>query len=235
MLTLDRLLVRQGDFALRANFAVTPGAVTAVIGPSGGGKSTLLAAIAGFLKAAEGAVRWQGQDLDPLAPGARPVGILFQDNNLFPHLTVAQNVGLGLRPNLRLTTDERAQVAEILTRMEIGHLSDRKPAALSGGQQSRAGLARVVVSGRPVILLDEAFSALGPGLRGEMLALVRQMLAESGATVLMVTHDPDDARAVAAETIFVADGIAEAPRPTEVLLGSAHPSLAAYLGTARPK
>ena len=101
MLRFDRAETRLGTFALRADFAVPAGARLAVIGPSGSGKSTLLGMIAGFVPLSAGRIEWQGRDLTNTPPGARPVSILFQDQNLFPHLTVAQNVGLGLRPDLR--------------------------------------------------------------------------------------------------------------------------------------
>ncbi len=100
MLVLENIVITQDDFRLTADFAVATGARVAVIGPSGAGKSTLLSVISGFFPAASGRILWKGRDMSGLAPGERPLSILFQDQNLFPHLTVAQNVGLGLRPNL---------------------------------------------------------------------------------------------------------------------------------------
>ena len=230
MLTLEALHIRQGDWAMSADLTLPAGTRCALIGPSGAGKSTLLGAIAGFVRPTRGRVLWQGQDLAPLAPGKRPVSILFQDNNLFPHLTVAQNVGLGLRPDLRLSPAQKAQVAEALARTGLEALGERKPAQLSGGQQSRAALARVLLRARPLLLLDEPFAALGPAMRAEMLDLVAQITAETGATLLMVSHDPGDARRIASQTIVVADGRAAPPEPTEPLFAAPPEALRAYLG-----
>ena len=230
MLTVEGLQLVQDDFNLQADMVLKPGGITAVIGPSGGGKSTFLSAIAGFLPPAEGHILWQGRNLTTLAPGDRPVSILFQDNNLFPHLSVAQNVGLALRPSLRLSASDRARVAEVLASVGLAGLEDRKPGRLSGGQQSRAALARVLLADRPVVLLDEPFAALGPGLKQEMLALVRDRLAGPDRVVLMVTHDPRDAQLVADDVVLVADGRAAQPVATQALFGNPPPALADYLG-----
>ncbi|MFU8863038.1 MAG: ATP-binding cassette domain-containing protein [Rhodobacterales bacterium] len=231
MLTLEALDIRQGEFRLTADFSLEQGAVVAMIGPSGAGKSTLFNVIAGFFPPVAGRVMWQGRDITALPPAERPVAMLFQDNNLFPHLTVAQNVGLGIRPSLRLTPQDIANVDQALARVGLQGLDARKPAALSGGQQGRVALARVLVQRRPLILLDEPFAALGPALKKEMLDLVAELAAETGATLLMVSHDPSDARRIAPLTVLVADGQAFAPMPTQHLLDAPPPSLAAYLGT----
>ena len=230
MLRFDRAETRLGTFALRADFAVPAGARLAVIGPSGSGKSTLLGMIAGFVPLSAGRIEWQGRGLTNTPPGARPVSILFQDQNLFPHLTVAQNVGLGLRPDLRLSPDQHHAVAEALRQVGLQDLADRRPAQLSGGQQSRVALARVALRAQPILLLDEAFAALGPALKTEMLALLGRIADRDGATVLMVTHDPDDARAFAPETVVVMDGTAHPPTPTGALLDNPPEALRAYLG-----
>lgn len=230
MLQLDHLKLKQGDFSLTADWSADAGARIAVMGPSGAGKSTLLAAIAGFLHPAEGAVRWQGHDLGPVPPGQRPVTILFQDQNLFPHLTVAQNLGLGLRPDLRLSKAERDRVEEALERTGLAGLGARRPGQLSGGQASRAALARALLRARPILMLDEPFAALGPALRAEMLALVGQVADATGALVLMVTHDPQDALALGGQTSFVGGGVALPPTDTVGLLDNPPPAVRDYLG-----
>uniref|UniRef100_UPI0030ED98E3 thiamine ABC transporter ATP-binding protein n=1 Tax=Yoonia sp. GPGPB17 TaxID=3026147 RepID=UPI0030ED98E3 len=217
MLTCENLVLRQGSFSLRSDVAFEMGKAVALIGPSGAGKSTLLAAIAGFLLPASGRLLWDGVDLSGAAPGARPVSMLFQDNNLFPHLTAAQNVGLGLRPDLRLNAQDEAVVAAALADVGLDGFGDRKPGALSGGQQSRVALARVLVANRSLVLLDEPFAALGPALKDEMLDLVKAKLVAGGKTVIMVTHDPADARRIADMAALVADGMVHAPVATDVL------------------
>ncbi|WP_204112527.1 thiamine ABC transporter ATP-binding protein [Shimia biformata] len=230
MLKLESLTIAQGDFALSADFEVTAGQRMAVIGPSGAGKSTLLSVIAGFFAPVGGRVLWQGQDMTGTAPGKRPIAMLFQDANLFPHLSVTQNVGLGLRPDLRLSAEQKQAVTDALDRVGLDGFGARKPAALSGGQQSRVALARILVMNRPLLLLDEPFAALGPALKAEMLDLVAALLDETGATLMMVSHDPEDARRIAPHTVLVADGVAHAPQPTGPLLDNPPPSLRAYLG-----
>ena len=230
MLRLEGLTLRQGTFTLAADWALDEGARVALIGPSGAGKSTLLAGIGGYLAPDAGRVLWHGRDLAVLPPGKRPVTMIFQDQNLFPHLTVAQNIGLGLSPTLRLTPADRTRIAEAMERTGLSGLGDRKPANLSGGQQSRATLARALLRARPILMLDEPFAALGPGLKAEMLGLVATLVEETGATLMMVTHDPDDARALAPLTSVVAEGRAAAPAPTGALLDDPPAALAAYLG-----
>ncbi|MEJ6404771.1 thiamine ABC transporter ATP-binding protein [Yoonia sp. 2307UL14-13] len=230
MLQCKALVLEQGNFKLSMDLAFVPQVITALVGPSGAGKSTLLAALAGFLAPAEGRILYEDKDLTQLSPGSRPISILFQDHNLFPHLTIAQNVGLAIAPRLRLGVADQARVSEVLTRVGLEGMESRRPAALSGGQQSRAALARVLLADRPVVLLDEPFAALGPALRRDMLDLVKDTLTGAGRTVIMVTHDPADARRVADETVLVADGRAAPPLATETLFATPPPALAAYLG-----
>jgi thiamine transport system ATP-binding protein len=230
VLHLDRLLLRQGDFRLSADLTIAPGDRVALMGPSGAGKSTLLSAFAGFVVPDQGRILWNGADLAALPPGQRPITMLFQDNNVFPHLTVAQNVGLGLRPDLRLAADQSAAVLRVLDQVGLTGLHDRRPAALSGGQIGRVALARALVRARPILALDEPFAALGPALKSEMLELVETVVKANDATLLMITHDPADARKLCGTTILVAEGTAQPPQPTQGLLDHPPPTLADYLG-----
>lgn len=227
MLRLDRILVERGAFSLATDFEVGVPKRIAVIGPSGGGKSTLLSLIAGFVRPDEGRMTWNGEDITAAPPAARPVAMLFQDNNLFPHLTVETNVALGIAPVARPPEAARVKAREALARVGIADQADKKPAALSGGQQSRAALARVLLTHKPVVLLDEPFAALGPALRREMLSLVADLLADR--LVLMVTHDPDDARDWAEETIFIDEGRANAPVSSGELFADPPEALRRYL------
>ena len=230
MLTLEGVVVRQEGFEMTADFAVETGARVAVIGPSGAGKSTLLNAIAGFQKLTAGRILWDGNEINDLHPGKRPIAMLFQDNNLFPHLSVEQNVGLGIDPGLRLDSQQKQRVREAIARVGLEGFANRKPGKLSGGQQSRAALARVLVQGKSLILLDEPFAALGPALKDEMLDLVAELAGETGATVLMVSHDPGDAERFADQAVMVTDGRAEPPVAVVNLLADPPEALRAYLG-----
>lgn len=230
MLQFERVVLHAGDFRLEVDLKIGTGARVAVLGPSGAGKSTLLAAVAGFVRPDEGRILWDGSDLAPLGPGARPVTILFQDQNLFPHLTVGQNVGLGISPALRLSRADLARVDAALERVGLGGFGPRLPGTLSGGEQGRVALARAALRARPLMLLDEPFAALGPALKEEMLDLVAEIADEAGATALMVSHDPADALRLCPATILVAEGRAHAPQFTAALLDDPPPALGAYLG-----
>ncbi|WP_136634431.1 thiamine ABC transporter ATP-binding protein [Pseudooceanicola onchidii] len=230
MLTLEALTLRQGDFTLHADWTLAPGARLALIGPSGAGKSTVLASIAGFLDPEAGRILWEGRDLRGTPPGKRPVAMLFQDGNLFPHLTVARNVGLGIRPDLKLTAADRDRVSAALTRVGLAGMEDRMPGSLSGGQQSRVALARVLVMDRPLLLLDEPFAALGPALRAEMLELVSALCDDTGATLVMVSHAPEDAQRITGLTCVVADGQAAPPVDTAAVFADPPQVLRDYLG-----
>jgi thiamine transport system ATP-binding protein len=230
MLMCENLIVQQDGFELKADMSFTPGATTALLGPSGAGKSTLLSALAGFVDLAEGKVLWNGKDLTPLAPGERPISMLFQDNNLFPHLTIAQNVGLARRPTLRLSKPENEMVQAMLEAVGLGGYGTRKPGSLSGGQQSRAALARILLAERPIVLMDEPFSALGPGLRNEMLDLVGATLGPRNCTLIMVTHDPADALRIADEVVFLSDGQTSTSVPVGEFFADQSKAVSDYLG-----
>lgn len=227
MLRLENVTLTRGAFTLSANAEVPGPGITAVIGPSGGGKSTLLALVAGFDVPDQGRVTWKGADLTGLAPGKRPVAMLFQDNNLFPHLDVLTNVALGAEPVARPSSHALDMARDALAKVGLAGFETRKPGALSGGQQSRAALARVLLTDRPVVLMDEAFAALGPALRVEMQELLGNVLPQ--ATLLMVTHDPEDAKRFAQWTIFVENGKVHPPQPTHDLFANPTEGLGRYL------
>lgn len=217
------------DYAL----SVPAGALCAVVGPSGGGKTTLLHLVAGFERPETGRIAFDGRDLLALRPAERPVAMVFQDHNLFPHLTAAQNVGLGVRPSLRLDAGERGRVAEALGLVGLDGLGERRPEHLSGGQRQRVGLARALVSDRPLFLLDEPFGGLDPGLRAAMIRLVDDLRRARGLTVLMTIHTPGDVFGIADHAAFVAEGRVVASGPPGIVLdGARDPRVAAFLGTA---
>ncbi|MEL7090473.1 MAG: ATP-binding cassette domain-containing protein [Pseudomonadota bacterium] len=232
MLSVRDLRVKLDSFEMRASFDVPHGRKVAVTGPSGAGKSTLLAALGGYVPLLGGQISVNGADVSNAPPDQRGLAMLFQDGNLFPHLTVAQNVGLGLRPSLSLRSDEQARVADSLSRVGLDGLGARKPAALSGGQQSRAALARVLLQAAPVLLLDEPFAALGPALRVEMLALTAEVIAQTGATLMMVTHAPQEVAQHVDDLIYVENGDVQPPMPVDQMLSDPPAGLRAYLGDA---
>jgi len=198
-LTLDEVRVTLGARPLLdLSLHVEPGAVVTVMGPSGSGKSSLLAYLAGTLPDAltgTGRVLLDGRNIVPLAPELRRIGLMFQDDLLFPHLSVLQNLmfaiprGAGPRARRR----ERAEAA--LAEMDLAGFGPRDPATLSGGQRSRAALARMLLSEPRAMLLDEPFSKLDLALRAQIRALVFAKAAERGLPALLVTHDPADAEA----------------------------------------
>ncbi len=226
----ENIDIRMDDFRLTANWRIETGARVAIIGPSGAGKSTLLMALAGFILPSAGHILWNGQDVTRMPPADRPMTTLFQDQNLFPHLSLTQNLGLGISPRLRLRKDDHSRINAALDRVGLGGMGARKPASLSGGQQGRAALARALLRDKPVLMLDEPFAALGPALKTEMLGQVADVADTTGATVLMVTHDPADARRLCGQTILLAEGVAHPPQDTIPLLDHPPPALRAYLG-----
>lgn len=171
---------------------IKPQEKVAIIGKSGEGKSTLLNLIAGFELAASGDIWLEGKNHSFTLPHQRPVSMLFQDNNLFAHLNVLQNIALGLKPSLKQSKQEQEQVKQIARAVGLGDLLQRLPKELSGGQKQRVALARCLLRNKPILLLDEPFSALDPILRLEILNLLMKLCEEKGLTLLLVTHQPDE-------------------------------------------
>ncbi|GAA0207241.1 ABC transporter ATP-binding protein [Cytobacillus oceanisediminis] len=204
---------------------------TAVVGPSGCGKSTMLEMVAGLVRPDSGRVVVDGQDLADLPAERRPVGLVFQKPLLFPHLTVAQNVGFGLRMQ-RVPRQEAAdRVSAMLDRVRLGRLAARRPDQLSGGQEQRVAMARALVMQPSVLLLDEPFSQLDTGLRAEMRDLVRELHDASGVTTVFVTHDRSEAVEVADRLVVMLDGRVEASgSPQDLYTNPPTLSVARFLG-----
>jgi thiamine transport system ATP-binding protein len=233
MLMIENCHLTWPDFVADYSLSVKTGNLCAVIGPSGGGKTTLLHMIAGFETPESGRLTFNGQNLLPLEPAKRPVAMVFQDHNLFPHLSVTQNIGLGLRPSLRLTDHEQVLIEETLEAVGLNGFGSRKPGEMSGGQRQRVALARALVSGRPLILLDEPFSSLDPTLRRDMILLVDEMRRKRPVTILMTIHTPEDAADVAEQMVFVADGkVIASGSPSSILNSSLAPRIAAAVSNS---
>lgn len=230
MLQFDNIRLERDGFDLTADFKLEEGACYSILGPSGAGKSTLLSLVGGFEAPRAGRVVFRDTPLTGMSPIDRNIAQLFQDNNLFPHLTAGQNVGLGIRPSLKLSKEEHEAVRNALRATGLEGFEDRVPGALSGGQQSRVALARVLVQRHPLVLLDEPFSALGPAMRKDMIELAKDVSRQLGATCLMVSHDLSDAKRFSDNLIWVADGKAHAPRTWSDVAESPPPGFLDYIG-----
>ena len=197
MLSLRDLTVAfDGDPAVDdVSLDLPDGEVLAVLGPSGCGKSTLLRAIAGLEQLRSGSISWDGRDVRSVPTHRRGFVLMFQDGQLFDHLTVARNVGYALR--LRRAPDLERRVAELLDLVGLPSYGDRLPGTLSGGERQRVALARSLAADPRLLLLDEPLSALDAGLRERLAAELREILVESATTALLVTHDHEEAFAVA--------------------------------------
>ena len=226
--TCEDLVLGRGAFRLSANWSLPSGASLALIGPSGAGKSLFLGGLAGFETVHQGRVLIHKKDATALAPSDRQLTLMFQDHNLFPHLTVFQNVALGITPSLKLSDEAATRVETALSEVELAGFSDRFPSQLSGGQQSRVALARALIRERAWLLLDEPFSALGPGLRREMLALVEELRTGHQATLIFVTHSPQDAQKADFVSV-VSDGVVGEPADAEALFADPPEVLRDYL------
>ncbi|MBS9782977.1 MAG: thiamine ABC transporter ATP-binding protein [Pasteurella sp.] len=191
---------------MQFNIQIAKGRKVVIVGESGAGKSTLLNLIAGFEQATSGELWLNGENhlMTPVAD--RPVAMLFQDNNIFAHLTVMQNIGLGLAPTLKLTTEQKQKVIEIAQQMGIDELLDRRCDQLSGGQKQRVALARTLLQHKPILLLDEPFSALDPQRRQELQILVTELCEKHKLTLLMVTHQLDEVQDFFDEVIEIRQG-----------------------------
>lgn len=230
IIELSDVSFRYEAMRMRFDLAVDAGAFVAVIGPSGAGKTTLLNLTAGFDRAEGGRIRLDGRDLTDARPADRPVTTLFQDHNLFHHLTAADNVGLGLHPGLRLSREQRARAADALAEVGLAGKEKRLPGELSGGERQRVALARSIVSDRPILLLDEPFAALDPALRREMTALVDRLRRDRGLTVVMVSHQIEEVLDIASRALFVDDGRIVADGPfREMIAAPPTPEVARYV------
>lgn len=206
MLKFTDVIYQYEQEKFKFDITVAKGSIVAVLGESGAGKSTLLNLAAGFIRPVSGDILIADRSVINLEPHKRPLAILFQEKNLFSHLNVEDNIGLGLHPGLKLDVKQRQQVANICAQVGISKLLQRFPRELSGGQKQRVALARCFVQNKPLLFLDEPFSALDPILREEMLLIVKELAYKRGVTVLMVTHHLSDALNAASQYIFIEKG-----------------------------
>jgi thiamine transport system ATP-binding protein len=230
MIKLENAGFRYEDMVMNFNLQVAKGELVGIIGPSGAGKSTLLSLIAGFDDPVSGRISIGGADMEGVAPDQRPVSMIFQDHNSFAHLDVWTNVALGISADLKLDTQQHERVDEALARVGLSDFKARKATELSGGERQRIAIARALVRDKPVLLLDEPFTALGPALRRDMLDLIREIQVERKLTILMVTHQPEDARYAASRIAFVQNGRIAHVLPTKQFFAASAPvEISAYL------
>ncbi|MDR3536625.1 MAG: ABC transporter ATP-binding protein [Acetobacteraceae bacterium] len=234
-LQITGLAVRYGPVTAldRLDLTVATGELFVLLGGSGSGKTTLLRAIAGFVRPAEGRILLDGTDLAPLPPHRRPVNTMFQSYALFPHMTVAGNIGFGMRRRGASRAAIAARVAEMLTLVRLEGYAQRRPYQLSGGQQQRVALARSLAPNPRLLLLDEPLSALDRGLRsdtrGELVRLQRSL----GTSFILVTHDQEEALTMADRLGVMQDGrLAQIGTPAEVYERPATRFVAEFLGAA---
>jgi len=231
IIALNDVTLRLGSQNFAFDLSVTQGKITAIAGMSGSGKSTLLNLIAGFEQPDGGRIRICGKDVTGLPPAERPVSLVFQDHNLFAHLDLATNIGLGINPSLRLTAEDKQAVSQALQRVGLAGFEKRKPSTLSGGERQRAAFARALVRRKPILLLDEPFAALDPGLRASMADLLIELQRETGQSVLIVTHDPQDVQRLAEDVLFLDQGkILMHCNTKRFLSGEGPAALATFLG-----
>jgi putative spermidine/putrescine transport system ATP-binding protein len=207
-LTLKDIVHRYGGSLAvdRVSLDIEGGELVALLGPSGCGKTTLLRIIAGFIAQTSGEVTVGGKRIDDLPPNRRNIGIVFQNYALFPHLTVAENVGYGLAARGTDRTAAARRTAEMLELVKLGHLADRLTRQLSGGQQQRVALARALAIEPRVLLLDEPFSALDKSLRLDMQIEIKRIQRAAGTTAIIVTHDQEEALGMADRVAVLSHG-----------------------------
>lgn len=206
MINLNQVTFQYKEMHMQFNLQIQSQQKIAIVGASGAGKSTLLNLIAGFEKPETGEIWLNGENHTQSEPHLRPVSMLFQENNLFPHLTVYQNIALGIKPNLKLNDHEKTRVQQAASAVGLTEFLTRKPTALSGGQKQRVAIARCLLRDKPILLLDEPFSALDPELRLEMLNLIIQLCNEKKLTLLLVTHQPSELTGKIDRTLVVENG-----------------------------
>lgn len=213
------------------SLSIGAGEFLTLLGPSGSGKSTLLSMIAGFARLDSGSIAVNGEDISGLKPHKRNLGIVFQQYALFPHMTVAANVAYALRQRRVPAGDIKKQVAEALDLVRLGHLAQRLPSQLSGGEQQRVALARAVVYEPRALLLDEPLSALDKKLRTELQSGIAEMHKTLGMTFVFVTHDQDEALSLSDRiAVFNAGRIEQVGTPRELYEEPASLFVAEFLG-----
>jgi thiamine transport system ATP-binding protein len=233
-IVLEHVRFSWPDMPMEFDVSIARNTIAIVTGPSGSGKSTLLNLIAGFEAAASGRITIDDLNCTDSPVSGRPVSFLFQEHNLFAHLTVETNAGFGIAPRRMLGAIERRRVKDALASVGLAGKEDRLPHQLSGGERQRAAFARILLEDRPVLLLDEPFASLGPSLRLEMMALLTELQSTKPRTILAVTHHPQEWRGVAESFVFVDEGrVLATGAMADIENPSLPDSVRHYLGASR--
>jgi ABC-type Fe3+/spermidine/putrescine transport system ATPase subunit len=224
---------RYGDAtAVReVSLTVPEGELLTLLGPSGSGKTTLLKLVAGFTDITSGRILLRGRDISELSPAERGIGMVFQNYALFPHMTVQDNVGYGLKMLKRPAAERERRVAEMLDLVGLPQMGQRLPRELSGGQQQRVALARALAFGPSLLLMDEPLGALDRELRERMMVEIRRIHQEVGVTALYVTHDREEALTLSDRIAIMRDGVLEGVgTPAELLTVPPSRFIASFFG-----
>lgn len=232
----DNYLKTLGVFSLKnIDLDIHEGEIFALLGETGSGKSVLLESLAGFYEPDAGSVTYDGADVRSIPLEYRNIGFVYQDYGLFPHMNIRGNVEFGLKMRRLPAAERRAAAEQMMKRLKIDHLADRKPGSLSGGEQQRAALARALVLQPEVLFMDEPFSALDPNTKKDMYALIKEIHNEFGCTIVFVTHDFNEAAEIADRAGVIIKGELRAVCRAD-RLNDPHPDpeVSAFLSTTQP-
>ena len=204
-LSSSKCQIKNGAFSVQCDFSVEIGNHLSLFGPSGSGKSSVLLGLAGFLPIINGDLIYDDKSISKIEPKDRPFDLLFQENNLFPHLTVSRNILLGLGAEAKMDLQNSRIVNEILDLVGLYKERNRLPQDISGGQRSRAAIARSLIRKKPILLLDEPFAALDFELKNEILALLLRVTRKNNLSIILVSHDPRDVQYLGGDVVLFSE------------------------------
>ena len=204
-LSASKCQIKNGVFSVQCDFNVEIGNHLSLFGPSGSGKSSVLLGLAGFLPIIEGDLIYDDKSISKIEPKDRPFDLLFQENNLFPHLTVSRNILLGLGAEAKMDLQNSHIVNEILDLVGLYKERNRLPQDISGGQRSRAAIARSLIRKKSILLLDEPFAALDFELKNEILALLLRVTRKNNLSIILVSHDPRDVQYLGGDVVLFSE------------------------------
>ena len=206
MIKLENISIKLDNFRTKFTVEINKGEWVGIIGQSGAGKSTFLNLIAGFAQPEVGSLLINNTEMRNLPASKRSISSLFQDNNLFPHLSVYQNIAIAIKPNLKLHDNEKEKIFEIIEYLNLSSKIHSSIGTLSGGERQRVALGRVMSSDKKILLLDEPFSQLDPNLRIEMLELIKKIREKKNITIIMAIHTPAEAIDFVSRFLLIKEG-----------------------------